>query len=375
MVRYRFPLSGKIKKVDADGKTFVALIDDSVQYGLAMTVDVKSQEDALRCVSINDGEIKIADSKPSIYILHVSLDGFETGDISGNSLVGVFSAESSQSMEQLLEDCFISAENSSSNKVFKMAMTMLMNTSDIAAVLRGMNMAFSADNDAENVDLHKVMDQMDLLLLNHAEMDFHWGFNNWGTNPFSGLVGMSDPGYDLRTSFSSYQLSINYYKPIASHIALGIGVGYESDVYKFNQNYVDYQNGAFTAIDTMMPGGYYSTRYVARYVQLSIHIGWYAKRLSKSSAFHNFSVRLSAIPALGWCGTHTGLKHEFHTTGKNPQDQTNLNDYFNPIKCDIRLDVSFGGFGFFFQVATMPVFLQGVNSPTKIYPIKIGFDI
>lgn len=196
-----------------------------------------------------------------------------------------------------------------------------------------------------------------------TNFDFHWGFNNWGTSPVNGLVGMSDPGYDLRTSFSSYQLSYNYRLLMTNHFELSMGLGYESDVYKFNKPYVDYSDKAFQAIDTTGANGYFSTRFVTRYVQLPIGVAYRVN--------NHFLLKLSAIPALGWCGKHTGLKHEVHQSGSNPQDQVNLKETLNPYKLDVRLDMSFGGIGLFLQVATLPVFVEG----TKIYPIKIGFMI
>lgn len=198
------------------------------------------------------------------------------------------------------------------------------------------------------------------------DFDFHWGFNNWGSTPINGLIGMSDPGYDLRTSFSSYQLSYSSNVKVTKHFILGIGLGYESDVYKFNNSYVVFNDNTFATIDTTNPFGYYSTRFVTRYVQLPIHIGWSSNR--KRSAFN---VCLSAIPALGWCGKHTGLKHELHVAGKNTQDQYNLKEALNPYKLDVRLDIDFGGIGVFLQVATLPQFVEGA----KIYPIKLGFKI
>ena len=202
--------------------------------------------------------------------------------------------------------------------------------------------------------------------VDRTDFDFHWGFNNWGTSPVNGLLGMSDSGYDLRTSFSNYQLSYNYRLLMTDHFALMMGIGYESDVYKFNKPYVDYSDNAFQVIDTTGANGYFSTRFVTRYVQLPIGIAYSARANRKG-----YNLKLSAIPALGWCGKHTGLKHELHQRDSNPQDHTNLKEALNPYKLDVRLDMDFGGMGVFLQVATLPVFVEG----TKIYPIKIGFKL
>ena len=74
---------------------------------------------------------------------------------------------------------------------------------------------------------------------------FHWGFNNWGTSQLNGLSGISDAAYNLKTSFSSYQLSMGYNIMNSRTIEAGVGIGYESDVYKYNTpevNYVDALN-------------------------------------------------------------------------------------------------------------------------------------
>lgn len=200
-----------------------------------------------------------------------------------------------------------------------------------------------------------------------TDIDFHWAFNNWGSTPFNGLMGISAPGYDLRTSFSSYQLGTKYALVMTKHFATYIGLGYESDVYKFNNPYITFENNAFVATENNTPGGYYSSRFVTRYVQLPVGIAYKNKS--------GFRVGLMAIPALGWTGKHTGLKHEFHTAGRNPQDKTDIKDDLNPFKLDVRLEMSFKSFGIFLQVPTMPLFIPSENNPTKIYPIKIGFFI
>jgi hypothetical protein len=67
--------------------------------------------------------------------------------------------------------------------------------------------------------------------------DFLWGFHNWGSTPFNGLMRM-DGGYALQTTFSSYQLEAVYYPMVSDNWRLGLGLGYGSDVYKFSDDYV-----------------------------------------------------------------------------------------------------------------------------------------
>ena len=210
-----------------------------------------------------------------------------------------------------------------------------------------------------------------------TNFDFHWGFNNWGDQWYNGLMKMEGP-YNLRTSFSSYQLSENYAIVMTPHTKLSIGIGYESDVYKFTDNYVsmDVTNGALMTQDqagvdavsnvTGSNLGNWSTRLVTRYVTMPIEFEYRDK-----GVLRNFRISLGVIPGLSFSSKNTGLKHELEQRGRNYQDsQSGVSRFINPYKLDVRLTFKRKGLGMFLQVPTLPVF---IDTATKVYPIKIGF--
>ena len=212
-----------------------------------------------------------------------------------------------------------------------------------------------------------------------TNFDFHWGFNNWGDKWYNGLMKMEGP-YNLRTSFSSFQLSENYAVMMTEHTKFSIGIGYESDVYKFTDNYVtmDANTGALTAqdqagvdADSNVSGshlGDWSSRFVTRYVTLPLEFEYRDK-----GVIRNFRIALGVIPGLSFNGKHTSLKHELEQRGRNYQDvQNDISKFVNPYKIDVRLTFKLKGFGVFLQVPTLPVF---IDTDTKVYPIKIGFMI
>ena len=212
-----------------------------------------------------------------------------------------------------------------------------------------------------------------------TNLDFHWAFNNWGDQWYNGLMKMDGP-YNLRTSFSSYQLSENYAVVMTPHTKLSIGIGYESDVYKFTDNYVtmDATTGALATQDqagvdavsgvTGSLLGDWSTRLVTRYVTLPIEFEYRDMGILKG-----FKMAIGVIPGLSFSSKNTGLKHELERRGRNYQDnQEGVSKFINPYKLDVRLTFKRKGFGVFLQVPTMPVF---IDTGTKVYPIKIGFVI
>ena len=400
VLRFEIPIETPIPHAEVTGKAMLIAVPDTVQYLKAYTFDVQDIYDMLTRFSLKDGKLIISDPNLSLYILHYT--GETIGLIASGSRSHVC-VESIDEVVNSIDSAFstfveVSSETGSSFLMKSMIRIMKMPGKDLQSIAYGFKTGMEAgsrsvsvtnnefpqtssevieDNQTFSPSDYQISEDLNIspsenlskkeAYGNPCQFDFLWGFNNWGGSPFTGLMGMSDAGYSLRTSFSSYQLEGYYNLILTRHFNFGLGLGYESDIYKFSNDYVDYRADAFTAIDTLAAGGYYSTRFVTRYVQLPVHIGWRVKE----SSHKGFRIELAAIPALGWCGKHTGLKHEFHQDGTNPQDQRNLTDAVNPFKLDVRLKLKFSGIGVFLQVATMPLFLDG----TKIYPIKLGFFI
>lgn len=199
-------------------------------------------------------------------------------------------------------------------------------------------------------------------------LSFAWAFNNWGDAPLSGLSGMSGT-YSLGTTFSSYQLALIYTPLNVKHWVIGIGVGYESDIYRFSgDTYTSVLPTDNPDVSTfgykVLGNGTWSSRLVARYVTLPISFMYKPTK--------KFGIGLAAIPGLNYTSSNTGLKHK----GKSFFDNSKMSDVedvsrvMNPYKLDARLTLAFGNIGVFVQVPTMPVLK---NMDREVYPIKFGF--
>ena len=199
-------------------------------------------------------------------------------------------------------------------------------------------------------------------------LSFAWAFNNWGDAPLSGLNGMSDP-YSLGTTFSSYQLALIATPLNYEHWTLGIGVGYESDIYRFaGDTYMSIGETGNPDVSTFyhkeLGNARWASRLVARYVTMPVSVMWKPTR--------KFGIALAAIPGLNYTSSNTGLKHK----GKSYTDNAKMTDVedasriMNPYKLDARLTLVFANIGVFMQVPTMPVLK---NMDREVYPIKFGF--
>lgn len=196
--------------------------------------------------------------------------------------------------------------------------------------------------------------------------DFLWGFHNWGSTPFNGLMRM-DGGYALQTTFSSYQLEAVYYPMVSDNWRLGLGLGYGSDVYKFSDDYVavvDDNTGTMQTFTPMDPadGGQWSTKLTARYVTLPLMVRW-------EPGNSNFFIGLAAIPGLNYNGKHTGLKHKAEYPRGNFNDRDNVSKVMNPFRMDARLSIGWQNLYAFLQVAMLPV---NTGMDKEVYPIKLG---
>lgn len=199
-------------------------------------------------------------------------------------------------------------------------------------------------------------------------LSFAWAFNNWGDAPLSGLNGMSDP-YSIGTTFSSYQLALIATPLNYEHWTLGIGVGYESDIYRFaGDTYMSIGETSNPTVSTFyhkeLGNARWASRLVARYVTMPVSVMWKPTR--------KFGIALAAIPGLNYTSSNTGLKHK----GKSYTDNAKMTDVedasriMNPYKLDARLTLVFANIGVFMQVPTMPVLK---NMDREVYPIKFGF--
>ncbi|MBQ9638886.1 MAG: hypothetical protein IJV22_04950 [Bacteroidales bacterium] len=213
-----------------------------------------------------------------------------------------------------------------------------------------------------------------------GNLHFLWGFTNWGDSPVNGLSKL-DGGYNLRTSFSSYQFEYTYSFVQRRHLLLSAGAGYESDVYKFASPYVALTPGAqgtFGEVDasgiaaaegvsaTFADANNWNTRLVARYVYIPIRVGFRTN--------NKVHMGISLLPGLCYNGRHTGLKHRIEEKRSNYHQSVdnNIGKYMQPYKLDVRFDVGWENLRLFVQMACVPVL---TDMDKKVYPIKVGIEI
>lgn len=364
-VRENIPCNS-ITNIKAAGKTHLVWIHDKECYVQISYDQQQIDPKGEYYVSVDNNTLTFNDGTGKLnYELHLDSNNVEI-TLDGSEVEVTFPNGVRHTVNSIVESSFTSIGNELKGLIDELVYVF---DSVSNATSAKSNSSPNVNNDGKKRRKYSVADR--------TNFDFHWGFNNWGDQWYNGLMKMEGP-YNLRTSFSSYQLSENYAIVMTPHTKLSIGIGYESDVYKFTDNYVsmDVTNGALMTQDqagvdavSNVAGsnlGNWSTRLVTRYVTMPIEFEYRDK-----GVLRNFRISLGVIPGLSFSSKNTGLKHELEQRGRNYQDsQSGVSRFINPYKLDVRLTFKRKGLGMFLQVPTLPVF---IDTATKVYPIKIGF--
>ncbi|MBR1550115.1 MAG: hypothetical protein IJ634_05695 [Bacteroidales bacterium] len=194
-----------------------------------------------------------------------------------------------------------------------------------------------------------------------TNIDFAWGFHNWGSDRFNGLAG-TDGDAAVRTSFNHILLTVNYPVVYSKHVALFAGLGMEWDKYKFHRGDIHFDLSAepYHLVNGTVTNS--ESRLLTRYVILPIEV--------KFALGRHWKLGLAAIPGLHWSGSHTGLRRDI-TSGN---DEVNIRDYsinpyINPYKLDARISVQYRSIGVYFQASMLPAFKSSCDD---LFPVKFG---
>lgn len=192
-------------------------------------------------------------------------------------------------------------------------------------------------------------------------LDFAWGFHNWGKERFNGLAGTDDDAA-VRTSFNHILLTFNYPVLTSRRVALYAGLGMEWDKYKFHRGDIHFDQTAepYHFVNGTVANS--ESRLLTRYVILPIAL--------KFDLGRHWKAELAAIPGIHWSGSHTGLRRDI-TSG---DDETNIKDFsvnkfIAPYKLDARIAVQYRSVGVYFQASMLSAFK---GSCDELFPVKFG---
>ncbi len=197
------------------------------------------------------------------------------------------------------------------------------------------------------------------------ELNYFWGFNNWGSHPFGHASGDAELNY----YFMNYGFSIDMPVIDRSKFGMYVGLGIDGNYYHFDSPLVTFSGTGFAATTTpnvTMTNGtmdpdnwntYFSTLAITVPVTFSFE-PW---------KYDGVCIRLSAIPGVNVVGF---LSQQYKTKAVDiTSNDHQMRKQMNPFMLDTRLSVQYSDFGFYVQTATLSLFKSGVE---PLYPVKFG---
>ncbi len=200
------------------------------------------------------------------------------------------------------------------------------------------------------------------------EANYFWGFNNWGSKPFSGFGGADG---DASVSFYFMNLGFSLDVPLLdrSHFGLYAGLGFEANIYHFDTPLAAFGDNGFeakAASSIVMTGQtldldnwdtYFNTYAITVPVTFSFEPWQYDK----------VCFRLSAIPGINAGGI---LRQQYDTKAVSIDNRDRqARKQMNAFMLDARLSVQYSDIGLYVQTAMLPLFKSGME---PLYPVKFG---
>lgn len=195
----------------------------------------------------------------------------------------------------------------------------------------------------------------------HNNIDFAWGFHNWGKDRFNGLAGTNDDAA-VRSSMNHILLTFNRPIVYSKHVALYAGLGLEWDKYKFHHGDIHFDLTAEPYHLANGPVANSESRLLTRYVILPIEV--------KFALGNHWKLGIAAIPGLHWSGSHTGLRRDVTSSNNESYIKDySVNRYIAPYKLDARVALQYRSIGVYFQASMLSAFKNGCD---ELFPVKFG---
>ena len=201
-----------------------------------------------------------------------------------------------------------------------------------------------------------------------TELDFAWGWHNWGEELGSGFSGV-DGVAAVSTNFHNIQLAVNIPVINVRGFALKAGLGMDWDRYNFQTPEVLFDAAAnpMTFAAGTTGSAVVSSRLKTRSVVVPVKF-----EFGNPKKWH-FSV--AALPGLNWSGNNTGLRRRYNMVDPAGNGSTRkekdyaVNQYLNPYHLDVRVAVQYKAMGLYVQAAALPLLKDGCQ---ELYPVKFG---
>ncbi|MEA5098974.1 MAG: outer membrane beta-barrel protein [Bacteroidales bacterium] len=192
-----------------------------------------------------------------------------------------------------------------------------------------------------------------------------YGILGW-SNRVSGIDDLfaSPKGqYILRYS-DSWSFGFRYDAKISKRWTISSGIGYESNIFRFENNVVLTTINGDRRIDfetnNLIDA---ESKLVARYVTVPLFI--------KYRVVKNFTLHAGAIAGVNFRTSSTGFKRDYEQQNKDIEERWGTKyDNFKPLKLDVQAGFGWNSVNFYAKYSLIPLFKD--NKEIELYPYSVG---
>ena len=200
-----------------------------------------------------------------------------------------------------------------------------------------------------------------------GDISFQLGYGILGwSNRVSGIDDLfaSPKGqYILRYS-DSWSFGFRYDAKISKRWTISSGIGYESNIFRFENNVVLTTINGDRRIDfetnNLIDA---ESKLVARYVTVPLFI--------KYRVVKNFTLHAGAIAGVNFRTSSTGFKRDYEQQNKEIEERWGTKyDNFKPLKLDVQAGFGWNSVNFYAKYSLIPLFKD--NKEIELYPYSVG---
>lgn len=192
-----------------------------------------------------------------------------------------------------------------------------------------------------------------------------YGILGW-SNRVSGVDDLfSSPKgqYILRYS-DSWSFGFRYDAKISKRWTISSGIGYESNIFHFENNVVLTTINGDRRIDfetnNLIDA---ESKLVARYVTLPLFV--------KFKVYKSFNVHVGAIAGVNFRTSSTGFKRDYEIPNAEVEERWGKKyDNFKPLKLDVQAGFGWNSINFYAKYSLIPLFKD--NKEIEVYPFSVG---
>ena len=249
-----------------------------------------------------------------------------------------------------------------------------MKTKNILALILVLGLsfnAFSQENISEEIKEEKtktLKDYRKRAIDTDFGFQFGYGISGWSNkvSNIDNLFASPNDQYSLRYS-NSWTFGFRYQFELNNRWTISTGIGYESNIYRFDNNVMLTDNGVEKRIGYETdPSIDAKSKLVARYVTLPLFV--------KFRVVEDFSVHVGAIAGVNFRTSSTGFKRNYDVPNGEVQERWGTKyDNFKPVKLDLQAGFGWDIMNFYVKYSLTPMFKD--NKEIVVYPFSAGISL